>query len=235
MEDVALSTSKALQGIEQGLYSGWDDPRLGTLRAIARRGIQPEAIHDLMLEIGVKIADSTVSWKKIYGLNRNLLEEKSNRYFMVAHPQLVEIEGLPEQALGVVERPLHPDHLDRGMRKLLFDGKVYLSQEDIPTDPTRVIRLMDAVNVTYCHDKAHYHSQGIEEARELKAKIVQWVPYIGALEAEVVMPDASIVPGYAESSLSSVDVDEVVQLERMGFARLDRREGPKLRFYYAHR
>ena len=35
MEDVALSTSKARQGIEDGLYSGWDDPRLGTIRAIA--------------------------------------------------------------------------------------------------------------------------------------------------------------------------------------------------------
>ena len=235
MEDVALSTSKARLGIEQGLYTGWDDPRLGTLRAIARRGIQPEALHDLMLEIGVKIADSTVSWKKIYGLNRNLLEEKANRYFMVAHPQLVEIEGLPEQALGVVERPLHPDHLDRGMRQLLFDGKVYLSQDDIPTDPKSVLRLMDAVNVTYCNDIAHYHSQGIEEARECKAKIVQWVPYSGALMSEIVMPDATTISGYAESSLSSVDVDDVVQLERMGFARLDKWQGPKLRLYYAHK
>ena len=38
MEDIALSTSKAMAGIEDGTYSGWDDPRLGTLRAIARRG-----------------------------------------------------------------------------------------------------------------------------------------------------------------------------------------------------
>jgi glutamyl-tRNA synthetase len=235
MEDVALSTSKARLGIEEGLYRGWDDPRLGTLRAIARRGIQPEALHDLMMEIGLKIADSTISWKKIYGLNRNQLEEKSNRYFMVAHPQLVEIEGLPEQTKKLVERPLHPDHLDRGMRKLHFDGKVYLSRDDIPTDPKQVIRIMDTVNVTYCNDKARYHSQGIEEARELKAKIVQWVPFIGALEAEVVMSDATVVSGYAESSLSSVEVGDVVQLERMGFARLDKREDHKLSFYYAHK
>jgi len=80
MEDIALSTSKARVGMEKGEYTGWDDPRLGTIRAIARRGIMQEAIRELMLEIGVKIADSMVSWKKIYGLNRNLLEESSNRY-----------------------------------------------------------------------------------------------------------------------------------------------------------
>jgi glutamyl-tRNA synthetase len=235
MEDVALSTSKVRIGIAEGFYSGWDDPRLGTLRAIARRGIQPETLHDLMLEIGVKIADSTISWKKIYGLNRKFLEEKANRYFMVVHPQLVEIEGLPEQTLGMVERSLHPDHLDRGMRKLHFDGKVYLSQDDIPADPKRVVRLMDAVNITYCNDNAHYHSPGIEEAREQNAKIVQWVPSSGALPSEIVMPDATVISGYAESSLSSLGVGDVVQLERMGFARLDNREDHKLRFYYAHK
>jgi glutamyl-tRNA synthetase len=235
MEDVALSTSKARLGIEEGLYSGWDDPQLGTLQAIARRGIQPQALHDLMLEIGVKIADSTISWKKIYGLNRQLLEEKANRYFLVTQPQLIEIKGIPPQALGIVERPLHPDHLDRGMRKLHFDGKVYLSQHDIPADPEKVLRLMDAINITFTDGKAQYHSPGIKEAREQQANLIQWVPYHGAIETEIIMPDAEIVPGYAESSLSSVKVGEVVQLERMGFARLDNREKQKIRFYYAHK
>ena len=235
MEDIALSTSKTRKGIEEGIYSGWDDPRLGTLRAIARRGIQPPALQDLMLEIGVKIADSTISWKKIYGLNRNFLEEKANRYFLVTQPQLLEIEELPETQKGEVERPLHPEHLDRGMRKLQFDGKVYLSWNDIPDDPEIIMRLMDAVNVTFKDGRALYHSQGIEEAREHKARIIQWIPYSGALPAEIVMPDNTIEPGYAESSLSSLEVGEVVQLERIGFARLDKKEGQKMRFYYAHK
>ncbi len=94
MEDIALSTSKAMAGIEEGTYMGWDDPRLGTLRAIARRGIQNKAIHDLMVEIGVKMSDSAISWKKIYGLNRNILEEISNRYFFVPNPKKIKIDDL---------------------------------------------------------------------------------------------------------------------------------------------
>lgn len=235
MDDVRLSTSQARKGIEDGVYSGWDDPRLGTIRAIARRGIQAEAIHELMLEIGVKIADSTVTWKKIYGLNRAFLEDKANRYFFAPNAQLVEIQGVPESQEGTVERPLHPDHLDRGMRELLLDGRVYLDAEDIPSSPDKVLRLMDAVNITFKDGKAHYHSEGIDEAREAKAKIVQWVPADGKIETILVMPDASIVQGFAEESLSAVPVDDVVQLERIGFARLDQAEDGKLRFYYAHK
>ncbi len=235
MEDIPLSTSKARQGIEEGIYWGWDDPRLGTIRAISKRGIQVEAIHELMLEIGVKIADSTVSWKKIYGLNRGFLEEKANRYFMVANPQLVMIEGLPESLKEVVERPLHPDHLDRGMRELVFDGKLYLDRNDIPSDPKQVLRIMDAVNVTFCNGKAHYHSESIDEARLVKAKIVQWVPFNGVVAMDLVMPDASVVTGYVEQSISSVEEGDVVQLERVGFARFDHVDVQKPVFYYAHK
>lgn len=235
MDDVRLSTSQARQGIEDGIYSGWDDPQLGTIRAIARRGIQPDAIRELMMEIGVKIADSTVTWKKIYGLNRAFLEDKANRYFMVEKPHPVEIEGVPESLMGTVERPLHPDHLDRGMRNLEFNGKVYLDGEDIPSQSDQVLRLMDAVNITFQDGQAQYHSEGIDEAREAKAKIVQWVPTEGAVETEMVMPDASLVTGFAESTLNSVKEGEVVQLERIGFARLDQKEDGKLVFYYAHK
>jgi len=235
MEDILLSTSKARQGIEDGTYSGWDDPRLGTIRAIAKRGIQAEAIRKLMMEIGVKIADSTVSWKKIYGLNRGFLEDKANRYFMVANPHVVEIEGIPDSLKGTVERPLHPDHPDRGMRQLDFEDMIYLDRNDIPTNPEQVLRVMDAVNITFQDGEAHYHSAGLEEARKAKAKIVQWVPLKGVVVIEVVMPDATVVTGYAEHSISSLKGGDVVQLERVGFARLDQINGHILRFYYAHK
>ena len=125
MEDIALSTSKAKEGIENGSYSGWDDPRLGTLRAVARRGIQAKTIYNLITEIGVKMADSAISWKKIYGLNRSFLEPIANRYFFCENPQIVSVEGYAGGKMEI-ERPLHADHEDRGMRHLSFDGTAYV-------------------------------------------------------------------------------------------------------------
>jgi glutamyl-tRNA synthetase len=131
MEDVALSTSKARAGIDEGIYSGWDDPRLGTIRAIAKRGIMKEAIQELMNEIGVKMADSIVSWKKIYGLNRSILEEAANRYFFVWNPEEVIIDDLPQDKNEIIKRPLHPDFLDRGYREIPFNGEFYVVTEDL--------------------------------------------------------------------------------------------------------
>ena len=229
MDDIALSTSGAREGIVEGKYSGWDDPRLGTIRAIARRGIRPEAIRKLMVEIGVKIADSTMSWKKIYGLNRNILEEEARRYFFAADPVRFEIEGLPGPIR--VERSLHPDKPELGNRILELNGDVYLPRGDLREGP---LRLIDAVNVIYSDGELRYHSEGIEEARELQAAMIHWVPAESALKAVVVMPDASEIEGVIEGDASELEVDDVVQLERFGFARVDS-SGERLVFYYAHK
>ena len=51
LEDVILSKSRMREGIEDGTYEGWDDPRLGSLRALKRRGLQPETIRKIMIQI----------------------------------------------------------------------------------------------------------------------------------------------------------------------------------------
>lgn len=231
MEDIALSTSKAKEGIENGTYSGWDDPRLGTLRAIERRGIQAKTIYDLIIEIGVKMADSAISWKKIYGLNRSLLEPITNRYFFCENPQLIEIDGYSDGKVDI-ERPLHADHMDRGNRHLPFDGKTYLAQGDIAEG---IFRLMDAVNVNISGDEVTYHSTSFEDAREVKAKIIQWVPVENNVNVKIVMDDASLKTGLGEGALKDLKVGDIVQFERVGFARLDEIAGDELIFYYAHK
>ena len=231
MEDIALSTSKALEGIENGTYSGWDDPRLGTLRAVARRGIDPRTIYNLITEIGVKMADSAISWKKIYGLNRNLLEPVANRYFFVEDPHLIEVKGYEDGEI-TIERPLHADHLDRGNRILSFDGSAYLAKEDVEDG---VFRLMDAVNVDIRDNEVTYNSTSFEDARAVKAKIIQWVPSEENVNVTIVMDDASLKKGLGESALSDLKVGDIVQFERVGFARLDEISQDGLVFYYAHK
>lgn len=231
MEDIALSTSKAMAGIEDGTYSGWDDPRLGTLRAIARRGIDPRTIYNLITEIGVKMADSAISWKKIYGLNRNFVEPIANRYFFCECPVEITVDGYEDGEISI-ERPLHADHVDRGNRVLSFDGSAYLAKEDISDG---IFRLMDAVNVEIDGNKIMYHSTSFEDAREVKAKIIQWVPTNENVNVKIVMDDASIKTGLGEFDLKDLEIGDIVQFERVGFARLDEIKDDELVFYYAHK
>ncbi|MDR2623684.1 MAG: glutamate--tRNA ligase [Methanobrevibacter sp.] len=235
MEDIPLSTSKALAGIEDGTYTGWDDPRLGTLRAIGRRGIQAKTIVDLMIEIGVKISDSTLSWKKIYGLNRKILEKVANRYFFVLSPVKIKIndnEKFSRSSPLKIKRPLHPDFLKRGDRELFFNGEAYISSDDFEDG---LIRLMDCVNITIFNGQATFHSSSFEQAREEKAKIIQWVPVNENMNVDIVMSDNSIVKGLCEVTVGNLNVGDIVQFERFGFARLDSKEKDRLVFYFAHK
>lgn len=231
MEDIALSTSKAMAGIEDGTYSGWDDPRLGTLRAIARRGIDPRTIYNLITEIGVKMADSAISWKKIYGLNRNFVEPIANRYFFCEEPIEVSVNGY-EDGDVTIERPLHADHMDRGNRLLSFDGSAYIAKADYADG---LFRLMDAVNVEIAGEDVNYHSTSFEEARDVKARIIQWVPTKENVNVKIVMDDASVKTGLGEIALNDLEVGDIVQFERVGFARLDEIKDDELVFYYAHK
>ena len=177
------------------------------------------------------MADSAISWKKIYGLNRNLIEPVANRYFFVDNPKLIEIEGYADGDL-IVERPLHADYPDRGNRLLPFNGTVFISGDDIEDG---VLRLMDAVNINISENTFAYDSTSFEKARDLKAKIIQWVPAGDNVNVSIVMDDASVRKGLGESALNDLEVGDIVQFERIGFARLDEITDDELIFYFAHK
>ena len=131
-----------------------------------------------------------------------------------------------------IERPLHADHEDRGNRILPFDGKAYLASEDFKDG---IVRLMDAVNVDIDDGKVSYNSTSFEEARDLKAKIIQWVPVEDNVNVKLVMDDASVKEGLGEGALADLEVGDIVQFERVGFARLDEIKDDELVFYFAHK
>ncbi|MDY2745373.1 MAG: glutamate--tRNA ligase, partial [Methanosphaera sp.] len=236
MDDVLLSTSKAREGIANGKYTGWDDPRLGTIRAIARRGIKKEALYELIEEIGTKQADATISWKKIYGLNRKIIEENTNRYFFIPNPVKVDVKDLPEDKQSMsVTRELHYNKPEKGLRNLNFNGSAYIPKDDYEKAlDKKPLRLMDLINIDVTSNDVTYDSESLEEAQSKHASIIQWVPVEDSIKAKVVMPDNTIVDGFIEKDSSDVKVDDIVQLERFGFARVDEVEDDEITFYYTH-
>lgn len=107
-----------------------------------------------------------------------------------------------------------------------------MASEDIKDG---ISRLMDAVNVDIDGDKITYNSTSFEQARDLKAKIIQWVPVEDNVNVSIVMDDASTKTGLGEGALKDLKVGDVVQFERVGFARLDEIKDNELVFYYAHK
>lgn len=236
-----LSKSKMRRGIEDGTFSGWDDPRLGTLRALRRRGLQPEAIRATMIQVGPKPVNVTISWDNIAAENRKLIEPTADRYFFVKDPVELNVEGVPGTL--AVKLPLHPDHPERGTREYTVspaeDGATLMISADDQgkMHPGALVRLMGAMNievtsVTPKLIEARYQSRDYQAARELDAPFIHWLPPGGA-QGRIVMPDASISTGLVEDACLNLKPDQMIQFERFGFCRVDQPD--PFTAYYTHK
>jgi len=228
-----LSKTWTMRGIRTGELSGYDDPRLGTIAAIRRRGFLPEAIRQAILDIGTTPVDASFSWETLAAYNRKFVDAEANRYFFVPNPVKLTVRGVPE--LREAHLRLHPSDPKRGKRAVPLMREddiltVYLPKEDVSSmQEGQIFRLKDLMNVELSpHLEADF--RGFELADVPK---VQWVS-AKAIEVEVIKPDNSRERGLAEPAVADLKVGEVVQFERFGFVRIDAVK-PKLVAVYGHR
>jgi len=229
---VVLSTSSMREGIRSGVYTGWNDVHLGTLRAIARRGIEPEAVRNAMVDIGMGETDITFSWENLYARNKELVDPKANRYFFVPDPIEVVVEGAPRHEAHAA---LHPNDPSRGVRTLITAGAVILPRTDI--EGRSMVRLKDLYNVRIAWDgdvpHLSYAGEALEDARREKAPIIQWLPADAKIPCTLHTQDGD-VEGFCEPLVTG-EVDRVVQFERVGFARVDSVTDGRVDAFFAHR
>ena len=233
IEGVVLSTSQMRLGIKEGTYTGWDDIRLGTLRALARRGISPEAVKNAMLAIGIGDTDISFSWDNLYAENRKIVDPVANRYFFVPDPVTVTIGGAPKHTAHAM---LHPGDAARGTRTLQFDGTVLLPRNEI-TEPVSMIRLKDLFNVRVAWDNGTpsftFAGDSLADARAAKARIIQWLPAQDTLPCTLITQDGEIT-GACEPLVRN-DAGRVVQFERVGFVKIDSVDEAGVRAYFTHK
>ncbi|MCL2359331.1 glutamate--tRNA ligase [Candidatus Bathycorpusculum sp.] len=241
----ALSKSKIVAGINEGDYTDFDDPRLGTFAALKKRGIQPEAIKKMIIEVGVKPNDVTLSWESLYAHNRKILDATSNRYFFTADPIELHVSGLPKTFHAKL--PLHPEHPERGFREYLIEPQgdksaamFWITKKDAETmQTTHMMRLMELFNIQIDTKKANsitatYTSESYEDVRKNKVQLIQWIPKGAEYPAEIIHQDASVTSGFAEAACKKLKPDDIIQFERYGFVRINE-ASEKLIAYYAQK
>jgi len=239
----SLSKSKIVEGIRSGFYKSWDDPRLATFAALRRRGITPEAIKSLIIEVGPKTSDVTLSWENLYAYNRKIIDPIANRYFFVQNPIELTVKKIPHPF--VARLPLHPDQPKKGFRHFEIEPKENVTSFLISSDDTDLIKTRKRIRLMGLFNfqvkkvgkrliEASFHSESHDEAKKLGAPLIHWIPVGTGFPCEVVMPDASIAEGVAEDSCRKLRPDDIIQFERFGFIRVDRLN-KKLTAYFAHR
>lgn len=76
IEGLRLSASEITKGVEEGKYSGWDDSKLPTLQALAKKGYKPHAFHKMAEHRGLSEVDKKITKEEFFKLLDKFNEEK---------------------------------------------------------------------------------------------------------------------------------------------------------------
>ncbi len=222
--------------VKEGKVSGWDDPRLPTLKGLKRRGILPEAIKTFVLSFGLTKAESEPVWDKLLSENRKLLDPTAPHYFFVPNPIKIMVEGAPERTAKL---KVHPDKEE--VRQYSVKDTFYVPRAEIEgMKEGEVFRLKELYNVRMVENMDEV-KVGYAGEELTKGKKIQWVSE--PLDCEIwkagdLFLDGEYNPdsltkeqGYCEKAVLDLEVGTIIQFERYGFCRLDSKE--PLRFIYS--
>ena len=116
--------------VDEGIVSGWDDPRMPTIAGMRRRGFTPASIRTFCDMIGVTRSDGVVDVAMLEHAIRDDLNTNSPRAMCVLNPLKVILTDLPETHREMITAPCHPSREELGSRTLPFTREVYIDVDD---------------------------------------------------------------------------------------------------------
>ncbi len=224
LSDMVLSKSQIRDGIEMRRFGGWDDPRLGTLRALRRRGFQPESVRQIIVDIGVKPSDITISFENLSSYNRKIIDKSADRYFFVPNPKKIEVKGLKIKQARI---SLHPDDNKRGYRKFSLTSTFFIDAKDFSSYKGLEVRLKDLCNI-----KLDERSEFTGTDKKSIPRI-QWVPAKHCI-VRVITTSGKEKKGYGEINLLKAKIGDIIQFERFGFVRVEKIQGKNVVVVFGH-
>ena len=132
-----MSKRKLFQLVEEGLVSGWDDPRMPTISGLRRRGYTPESMRDFAARVGVAKREAVVDVGLLEHCVRQDLNRRAPRRMAVLDPLKVVIENYPEGEVEEVQAVNNPEDHSMGTRQVPFSREIYIDRNDFREDPPR--------------------------------------------------------------------------------------------------
>ncbi|MCX7833321.1 MAG: glutamine--tRNA ligase/YqeY domain fusion protein [Ignavibacteria bacterium] len=132
-----MSKRKLLELVEEGIVSGWDDPRMPTICGLRRRGYTPESIRNFADKIGISKRDSLTDVALLEHSIREDLNKRAQRVMAVLNPLKVIITNYPEGKVEELEAVNNPEDPSMGKRKIYFSREIYVERDDFREDPPK--------------------------------------------------------------------------------------------------
>jgi len=143
-----MSKRKLLRLVQEGLVSGWDDPRMPTISAMRRRGYPAAALRDFAERIGVARRENRVELALLEHCVREELNRRAVRRMAVLQPVRVVIEDYPEGKVEEFELANNPEDAGAGTRRVAFSRELWIERDDFrEVPPPKYFRLSPGVEV----------------------------------------------------------------------------------------
>jgi glutaminyl-tRNA synthetase len=209
---ILLSKRNLLVLVNEGLVSGWDDPRMPTICGFRRRGYTPSGIHKFIDKIGYTTYDALNDFALMESAIREDLNATATRVAAVVNPVKLIITNYPEGQIEEMEAINNPEDETAGSHKIAFSRELWIEKEDFMEDapkkyfrmtPGNEVRLKNAyiVKCTGCKKDengeivevyAEYDpdtKSGMPGANRKVKGTIHWVSCERCIEAEVRMYD----------------------------------------------
>ena len=207
-----MSKRKLLQLVQEGLVSGWDDPRMPTICGFRRRGYTPQSIRNFVDKIGYTKYDGVIDMALLEHSVREDLNKHALRASAVIDPVKLIITNYPETQAEDMDFVNNPEDESAGSHKITFRRELYIEREDFMEDapkkffrmtPGQEVRLKSAyiVKSTGCKKDAdgnvvevyaEYDPETLSGRPESNRKVkgtIHWVSCADSVEAEVRLYD----------------------------------------------
>jgi len=209
---ILLSKRNLLVLVNEGLVSGWDDPRMPTICGFRRRGYTPSGIHKFIDKIGYTTYDALNDFALMESAIREDLNATATRVAAVVNPVKLVITNYPEGQIEEMEAINNPEDETAGSHKIAFSRELWIEKEDFMEEapkkyfrmtPGNEVRLKNAyiVKCTGCKKDengevvevyAEYDpdtKSGMPGANRKVKGTIHWVSCERCLQAEVRMYD----------------------------------------------
>jgi len=125
-----MSKRKLLRLVNDGVVTGWDDPRMPTISGLRRRGYTPKSIRHFVNRVGVAKRENVIDVSLLEFCVREDLNKTANRVMAVLNPLKVVITNYPEDKEEWLEAENNQEDEAAGYRKVPFSREIYIEQED---------------------------------------------------------------------------------------------------------
>ena len=137
-----MSKRKLLKLVEEGIVTGWDDPRMPTISGLRRRGYTPNSIRKFVETVGVAKRENVIDVSLLEFCIREDLNKTAPRVMAVLDPVKVVITNYPEDKVEWFEAENNPEDATAGSRKVPFSREIYIEKDDFKEEAgTKFFRL----------------------------------------------------------------------------------------------